>query len=123
MRQRADGSGMSLKTSLIIVAGAALAGIVLLFDVDWAPEFALPRDVVADDPAQEARYAACFAARDAGIHARAFATIDNPDVQKEFIAMQRDAAQSACRERFPRQTVTRRQPFVLRLVELDYRYD
>lgn len=104
------------------ILAASLALFLVLFDVTVRWEFALPRDVTRPDPAREAEFSACFEKRDAEIHERAFSRIDNPDVQREFISMQRDAAERACRERFPRREVTVRAPFRFNLVDIRFRW-
>jgi hypothetical protein len=80
---------------------AALAVFFVLFDVSLNPEFSLGGEKRELDPAREARYAACFAGRDREIHAEAFGTIDNPDVQKLFIINHRADAVADCRREFP----------------------
>ena len=106
----------------VLIAAASLALFLLLFDVTVRWEFSLPHDVTRPDPALEAEFSACFEKRDAEIHERAFSRIDNPDVQREFISMQRDAAEQACRERFPRREVTTRVPFRFNLFDTRFRW-
>lgn len=102
---------------------AALTGLfLLLFDVTPRFEFALPREVAEPDPAREAEFDACFAARDDAIHEEAFGTIDNPDVQREFISMRREEAERDCRERFPARTVMVSEPFRFNLVDVRFRF-
>lgn len=122
MPLRASGSAMKNRRTFWLSAGIGLVSFLVLFDVDFAPEFALPGTLEVDDPAQEARYAACFDARDAAIHERAFATIDNPDVQKEYIAMQRDGARLDCRAAHPRRRVRVDTPLRFNLVDVAFRF-
>ena len=113
---------MKKRRSLILAALTGLSLFLVFFDVDIAPEFALPGTAEIDDPGQESRYSDCFAARDAAIHERAFATIDNPDVQKEYIAMQRDEARQACRASHPRRRTVIDTPFRFNLVDVAPRF-
>jgi len=107
---------------LAYTAIAGLLVLLLFYDLNFAPEFALPREVTRPDPEREARYAACVEGRDAAIHERAFGTIDNPDVQKLYIAAEREKARAECRQRFPERLVTAREPFRFNLVDLEPRF-
>lgn len=95
---------------------------LLLFEVSVNPEFALPTDVNVPDPAQEQLYEYCFAVADADIHEQAFGTIDNPDVQREFISMHREDAHASCRQRFPEQLVPLHRGLRVNLIDLRYRF-
>lgn len=121
MRPAAATTAMTGKR-LAYTAIAGLLVLLLLFDVSFAPRFALPRDVTRPDPGQEGRYSACVEARDAAIHERAFGTIDNPDVQKLYIAAEREKARAECRERFPERLVTTREPFRFNLLDFELRF-
>lgn len=107
---------------IVLYAGACVLVVIALFDVSFNPKFELPADRRALDTAQEALFAACFARRDMVIHQRAFSTIDNPDVQREFISTERDTARSACRAAFPMMYRMERTPFRFDLVDLRFRY-
>lgn len=100
----------------------ALIAINVLFEVHFDVEFAWPGQVREPDPEQEARYEDCFAERDRQIHATAFGTIDNPDVQKLYISNNRDEARAACREQFPEKWITVERPFRFNLVDLRLRF-
>lgn len=50
---------------------------------------------------QQIRYEECVAERDHEIHKKTFATIDNPDVQREVLATQKEIAKRECRRMFP----------------------
>lgn len=50
---------------------------------------------------QEQAFRECVAARDREIHRRTFATIDNPDVQREILATEKERAVRECRELYP----------------------
>jgi len=75
----------------------AVTVLLVLFEVSVSPPTI--RGVV--DPVAEARYAACYQEKDDVIHDTAFGTIDNPDVQKEFIISSRARAAAECRALFP----------------------
>ena len=59
-----------------------------------------------DEPApvkspQQVLYEECVARRDHEIHEKTFATIDNPDVQREVLATQKEIAKRECRQLHP----------------------
>ena len=110
------------RKALLIAASAVIAITLLLYEVRLAFEFALPAETAVADPAQEARYAECYAAKDDEIHRTAFGTIDNPDVQKEFITSNRARAARECRNEYPEQTITTSMPLRFNLVDLEPRY-
>jgi hypothetical protein len=95
---------------------------IVLFEVSFDPQFALPKEADRPDAEQEAGYAACYAERDAEIHRLAFGTIDNPDVQKEFINTRRGRAAAECRVLHPEKMVTVTTPLRIKLVDLEPRY-
>jgi hypothetical protein len=99
-----------------------VALVTTLYDVKLNFVFSLPGEVEQIDLAQEALYTRCYKRRDEEIHDTAFGTIDNPDVQKEFINTSRAQAASACRDEYPQQWQTVRQPFALKLLDLQPRY-
>ncbi len=104
--------------------GGAIGVVLLfsLFEVSLDPRFELPQDAQRVDPVQERRFADCFERRDKELHTHAFAMIDNPDVQREFIATERDAARRACREQYPEQLQTVRTPLRLKLLDFRLRH-
>ncbi|RLA36802.1 MAG: hypothetical protein DRR15_03815 [Gammaproteobacteria bacterium] len=104
------------------IIAVAIALTITLYDVQLDPDFSLPGEIEQTDAAQEALYMQCYELRDEQIHDTAFATIDNPDVQKEFINTSRARAASECRDEYPQQLVTVRRPFRLNLVDLHARY-
>lgn len=99
-----------------------IAVMIVLYDVQSNFIFSMPEDFNQPDPVQEALYEKCFQAQDDQIHDTAFRTIDNPDVQKEFINTGRGRAASECRKEFPRASVTIRRPFRLKLFDMQPRY-
>ena len=108
---------MTIGTIVLLVAL-----VVTLYDVKLDFVFSLPGEIEQIDPAQEALFAQCYELRDEQLHNTAFGTIDNPDVQKEFINTTRDQAMSECRGEYPQQWINVRQPFVLKLLDLQPRY-
>jgi len=100
----------------------AVAVTTVLFDVDLEYDVALPAEKQVPDPAVEARYEQCYAEEDHEIHEKAFGTIDNPEVQKEFINSNRVRAERDCRERYPESMIIVREPFHFRLFTLRPRF-
>ncbi|MDZ7767986.1 MAG: hypothetical protein U5K38_02380 [Woeseiaceae bacterium] len=96
--------------------------VPVFFKISINPVFELPINVQVPDPEQEARFEACYAERDRRIHQQAFDTIDNPDVQREFISMHRDRARVECRQRYPRRAMMVRRPFRINLFDLQPRF-
>ncbi len=96
--------------------------ILVLFDIDLDLQFSLPREVVELDAQQEMRHVHCVDLRDAEIHRVAFATIDNPDVQREYLSTEKDKAKVICRREFPHDQTTSKQPFRFNVVDLKFRY-
>ena len=99
-----------------------VALVITLYDVRPDFVFSLPGENEHIDPAREALFAQCYELRDEQLHDTAFGTIDNPDVQKEFINTSRERAASDCRNEFPQEWVTIRQPFRLKLIDMHPRY-
>jgi len=100
----------------------AIVLLVILYDVQLNFMISLPGEIEHIDAEQEALYSRCYEVRDQQLHDTAFGTIDNPDVQKEFINTSRARAASECREEHPQQLVVVRQPFRLNLFDLQPRY-
>lgn len=120
-----DGNGRirAVKRYKIIgIALASLAVVAVFFEVDWPLDVALPTEVLIRDPAVEAAYEDCYAQRDDDIHTTAFGTIDNPDVQKEFIASNRAEAAADCRRAHPVSMITVAEPGRFNLLDLTPRY-
>ena len=110
------------RKSIFLLVAAALVVTVALYDVSIAVEFALPGEKTVVDAKQEARYEACYAAKDEVIHETAFGTIDNPDVQKEYIASNRARAAHECRLEFPERSKAEKTRFRFNLVDLEPRF-
>lgn len=110
------------RKSAVWILVAALIVIPTFFDVQFRFEFALPATVTTPDPDVEALFDACFTEKDDEIHDRAFGTIDNPDVQKEFISSNRAIARRDCREQHPAREVTVETPLRFNVVDLEPRF-
>lgn len=93
---------MKVKNIAGLVA-AAIVLIVVLFEVKFRMDASRPDDARRLDVAQEIRFTECYSLRDKKIHELAFGTIDNPDVQKEYINTHRERATADCRKAFPQQ--------------------
>jgi hypothetical protein len=84
-------------------AATWIAIVLLVLAAGW---LLLPRS--SDDHAnpeaakspQQMLYEECVAARDREIHEKTFATIDNPDVQREILATQKEIAKRECRDKY-----------------------
>jgi len=100
----------------------ALLVLIVLFQISVNVEFSLPGEKRELDPVQEARYTACYAERDREIHARAFGTIDNPDVQKLYISNNRAEAVAECRRQVPEHWITTAEPMRFNLIDLRFRF-
>lgn len=108
------------KTITWLVLGCVV--IVILFEVRVDFEFTPGTESEVPDPAVEDEYRRCYEERDDEIHRRAFATIDNPDVQKEFIASNRAIAARDCREQYPERLITVEEPARFGLFDLEPRF-
>ena len=96
--------------------------MLVLYEVTLDPQFALPMSSEKPDAEQEARYLDCYEKRDTEIHRAAFGSIDNPDVQKEFINTNRAQAAAACRTEYPVRSETVSTPFRFNLIDLSPRF-
>ncbi len=119
--RRVVNPSVTKKTAVISVT-ALLIVILILFDIDIEPKFSLPRDVETLDLEQETRFQSCVDERDRFIHAETFGTIDNPDVQREILATEKDKAVRECRGLYPEYRVTSSEPFHFNIIDLKFRY-
>jgi hypothetical protein len=110
-----------MRTTLAALAGLAVL-LLALFEINFRFEMGLPRNVEVPDPMIEARYEKCYADRDHALHEAAFGSIDNPDVQKEFINSKRAEAVRECRARHPQALITVEEPLRFNLVDLEPRF-
>lgn len=111
----------NMKT-VVSIAALALALLLILFEVDLNPQFAMPRSVERPDAAREARFAACMDEQDRLVHGDTFAAIDNPDVQREVLARRMKEASGVCRAQYPERKVTVQEPFRFNLLDFEYRF-
>ena len=112
----------STRNRILWIAAGVLALVLILFRVELNPQLAWPALVQQPDAEREARFARCVEERDAEIHRDAFGTIDNPDVQREFITSNRQRARRECREAFPEMMHEVERPFRFNLIDLELRW-
>lgn len=108
------------KTAIIFVLGAM--AVVVLFDINWVFDFGGTTSYKAPDPAIEELYENCYAAKDDAMHRLAFGTIDNPDVQREFISANRAAIAAECRAEFPQQLISVETDSAINLLDVEPRF-
>ena len=104
------------------IIGVALVVFLVLFEVQLDFEFSPERETMVADAGQEERFAGCVEERDRDIHRKTFGSIDNPDVQREVLASEKQKAVAACRELFPQILVPESQPLRFNLVDVKFRY-
>ena len=109
------------KGSTISVVAATLLAVFALYEVRFDFDFELSGERQVPDPEIEKAYQACYQAKDDDIHGIAFGTIDNPDVQKEYISSNQAVAARECRELHPKKMLTERTPVSINLVEFEPR--
>jgi hypothetical protein len=118
-----DGRIHIVKISKIIsVVVAVVLAVFVLYDVQLDLDFDAAGERRVPDPEIEAAYRACYQSLDDEIHGIAFGTIDNPDVQKEYISSNQAIAARECRARFPQKMLIERTPFSFNLVDLEPRF-
>ncbi len=89
----------------IATTAVCLFLIVVLFEISWVQNGADGSAHEIPDPSVETRYENCYAMRDDLMHREAFGTIDNPDVQREFISANRAVIAAECRAEFPQKMI------------------
>lgn len=110
----AASAGRILRMSRGKIFSALMLTVVLtavLLEFEIAPSTIIE----VADPEVEAQYRSCYEEKDEEIHATAFGTIDNPDVQKEFITSNRARAAAECRDLYPAAVTRVEEPGGLRL--------
>jgi hypothetical protein len=100
----------------------ALVVVFVLYEVNFVFDAAGAGNQQIPDPEIEAVYDACYRQKDDEIHATAFGTIDNPDVQKEFIASSRARAADECRRLHPERLITVAEPPRSGFIEIKPRF-
>lgn len=101
---------------------AAILALYIFFDVSVPFDIAPATDATVPDPGVEAQYDKCYTEADRAMHEVAFATIDNPDVQKEYISTNRERIARDCRRRFPEQLITVQQPSRFNIFDVKPRF-
>jgi hypothetical protein len=117
----AESSPVTMRRSIFFLVGAS-ALLFALFDVRFVFDISAGSEREITDPAVEAGYARCYEQKDEDIHETAFGTIDNPDVQREFITSRRAIARRECRARYPESTIIVEEPARFNLVDLEPRF-
>lgn len=110
------------KTTTTCLLVSAIAATLIFFDVSVGFDIVMPRETEILDPQVEVEYARCYESRDDDIHATAFGTIDNPDVQKEFISANRARAAKECRALHPEARIRVKEPLRFKVVDLEPRF-
>jgi len=107
-----------------IIGFPALALLVMfvLFDVTLVLDFGTSNPDKFPDPVVEAEFARCYQEKDRQIHATAFGTIDNPDVQREFISANRAKARRECRALYPESLIAEDNSSGFNIVDLTPRF-
>ena len=100
-----------IRHRIISVFVLAAVLVVVLFAFEFSPS----TQAEIADPDVELQYEACYQQKDDEIHATAFGTIDNPDVQKEFITANRARAAAECRALHPESTIRVEEPSQFRM--------
>jgi len=104
------------------LAGVVVVILLVLFDVTFPFDVAPARDTESPDPIVEAEYLSCYQEKDKEMHGVAFGTIDNPDVQKEFISTNREHIARECRLEVPEELITVQEPSRFNLIDLKPRF-
>lgn len=105
--------------SLIVFAGLVFA---VLFEVRLPLDFSGVETIQVRDPDIEAAFRRCYDEQDEEMHRAVFATIDNPDVQKEMIITNRENIALDCRQRFPEKILTVEREVATNLIDLAPRF-
>ena len=120
---RANGRIHNMKSAgKIRLVVLAIVVVLIFFDVSFPLELAPSYEARVPDPAVEAEYERCYRERDQAMHEVAFGTIDNPDVQKEFISTNRERIARECRELVPERFITVQEPARINLVDMKPRF-
>ena len=112
---------MNSKNITIFVALSVII-LVVFFDIDWVLDFGTVSQIETRDPAVEAEFENCYAEKDDAMHRVVFGTIDNPDVQREYISTQRALIREECRSSFPLEIIRVEQETEFNFVDLRPRF-
>ena len=94
----------------------------IFYEIDMVLDFGGTTTVVKPDPVSEALYLNCYEEKDERMHAEAFGTIDNPDVQREFISANRQRIEAECRAEHPPKSVEIVEESPLNLIDMKARF-
>ena len=110
------------KSRIIIASVVAVVAVFGLYNVEIVFDQSVSNGSEITDPAVERAFEECYEKKDDEIHTVAFGTIDNPDVQKEFITSNRARARAECRERHPAVMIRREASTSNNFIDLTPRY-
>jgi hypothetical protein len=96
--------------------------VPVLFEVQWNPQFGMPRTVARADEVQEARYQQCVTEQVDVATRQALAAADNPDVQSLMIRMRQKEVLADCRLRHPEHVVEVDEPLRINLLDFRWRF-
>lgn len=85
----------------LLIALLVIIAVYLLRQNSAGPGDSHTQPIEATDIQQVALFRECVAERDRQIHGKTFSTIDNPDVQREILATEKERAIRECREKYP----------------------
>ena len=94
-------STMKRVVPLFLIALLVIIAVYLLRQNSDGPGDSQTQPIESADSRQEALFRECVAERDREIHSKTFSTIDNPDVQREILATEKERAIRECREKYP----------------------
>lgn len=110
----------SVKIGSAIIAAVAL--ILLMFEVTFDPVLVWPAEREAPQPEQESAYLSCVDDIRRKVLEEAYAETDNPAVHSTMIRIAESEAPVECRRQYPVKLVTVNEPFAFNLVDFRYRY-
>lgn len=86
---------------LFLIALLLIIAAYLVWQNSAGPGDFNKQQIEAADPRAEELFRDCVAERDRKIHKRTFSAIDNPDVQREILATEKERAIRECRDKYP----------------------
>lgn len=119
--EMAESRPVNRRNIILFLVGAGML-MFALFDVRFVFDISMGSEREVPDPGVEAENVRCYEQKDEEIHTTAFGTIDNPDVQREFITSERAIARRACRAQHPEMVIVVEDPARFRLIELTPRF-
>lgn len=109
-------------TKIISFVAIAIIGLFVLYDVTFVMNFGGVNEIERPDPAVEARFEQCYLERDDEMHRVAFDTIDNPDVQREYISANRARIARECRAENPTEIIRADERSAVNIIDLQPRF-